>query len=81
MNKSDDRYFVRRLFAGAVDCSLDKQGRIMIPANLRQYAALNKEAMIVGVSNRIEIWSPERWQQYLDGGKSLEDIAEQIQEL
>lgn len=81
MNKSDDRYFVRRLFAGAVDCPLDKQGRIQLPASLRQYAGLAKDAVIVGVSNRIEIWSPERWNEYLQGGKSLEQIAEQIQDL
>ncbi len=81
MNKGDDRYFIRRLFAGAVDCQLDKQGRIMLPLPLRKYAGLNREALIVGVSNRIEIWSPERWNQYLEKGKSLEDIAEQIQDL
>ncbi len=81
LNRGDDRYFVRRMFAGAVDCSLDKQGRIMLPSNLRTYAALSKEAVVVGVSNRIEIWSPERWEQYLSSGKSLEDIAEQLQDL
>ncbi len=81
LNHGDDRYFVRRMFAGAVDCSLDKQGRIMLPANLRTYAGLAKEAVVVGVSNRIEIWSPERWEGYLSSGKSLEDIAEQLQDL
>lgn len=81
MNKGDDRYFIRRLFAGAVDCQLDKQGRIMLPTALRRYAGLNREAMVVGVSSRIEIWSPERWNLYLEKGKSLEDIAEQIQDL
>jgi MraZ protein len=81
MNKSDDRYFVRRLFAGAVDCPLDKQGRIQLPSSLRQYAGLEREAVIVGVSNRIEIWSPEQWRKYLEAGKSLEEIVEQIQDL
>lgn len=81
MNKGDDRYFVRRLFAGAIDCPLDKQGRIMLPTGLRQHAGLNREAVIVGVSNRIEIWSPERWKHYVENGKSLEEIAEQIQDL
>lgn len=81
LNRSDDRYFVRRLLAGAVDCPLDKQGRIGLPPALRQYAGLNREAVLVGVSNRIEIWSPERWNEYLEKGKSLEEIAEQIQEL
>ncbi len=81
LNRGDDRYFVRRLLAGAVDCSLDKQGRIVLPNNLRQYAGLSKLAIIVGVSNRLEIWSPERWNDYLSSGKSLEDIAEQLQDL
>lgn len=81
LNRGDDRYFVRRMFSGAVDCALDKQGRIVLPSNLRNYAGLNKEAMIVGVSNRIEIWSPQRWNEYLESGKSLEDIAEQLQDL
>jgi MraZ protein len=81
VNKGDDRYFVRRLLAGAVDCPLDKQGRIMLVPALRQYAGLDRNAVVVGVSNRIEIWSPERWREYLEKGKSLEEIAEQIQDL
>jgi MraZ protein len=81
LNKGDDRYFVRRMLAGAVECPLDKQGRIGLPPNLRQYAGLEREAVVVGVSNRIEIWSPARWQEYLASGKTLEDIAEQIQDI
>ncbi|MBN1596501.1 division/cell wall cluster transcriptional repressor MraZ [candidate division FCPU426 bacterium] len=81
LTRSDDRYFIRRLLAGATECVLDKQGRIMLPLALRNYAGLEREAVIVGVSTRIEIWSPKRWQEYLASGKSLEDIAEQIQEL
>ncbi len=81
LNRGDDRYFVRRLLAGAVDCPLDKQGRIMLPTALRDYAGLERMALLVGVSNRIEIWSPQRWQAYLDKGRSLEEIAEEIQDL
>jgi MraZ protein len=81
LNRGDDRYFVRRLLAGAVDCPLDKQGRIMLPTTLREYAGLGRTALLVGVSSRIEIWSPQRWQAYLERGKSLEEIAEQIQDL
>ena len=80
MNKGDERYFVRRLFAGAVDCPLDKQGRIILPLSHRKHADLQKEALVIGVSTRIEIWDPVRWQQYLNQGKSLEAIAEQIQD-
>lgn len=81
LNRGDDRYFVRRLLAGAVECPLDKQGRIVLPAALRQYAGLTRDVVIVGVSNRFEIWSPEKWQEYLRKGKSLEEIAENLQEL
>lgn len=80
LNRSDDRYFVRRLLAGAVECALDKQGRIGLPGGLRTYAGLEREAVVVGVSNRIEIWSPARWREYLEHGKSLEAIAEQIED-
>jgi MraZ protein len=80
MNKGDDRYFTRRLLSGAIDCPFDKQGRIVLPNSLRQFAGLQKDALLVGVSNRIEIWSPDRWKNYLDNGKTLEQIAEQIQE-
>lgn len=81
LNRGDDRYFVRRLLAGAVECPLDKQGRIVLPAALRQYAGLAREVVIVGVSNRFEIWAPDKWQDYLRQGKSLEEIAENLQEL
>jgi len=53
--------FRRKLFASAGSCEADSQGRILIPANLREYAGLDKEAVLVGVDNRIEIWSQEAW--------------------
>lgn len=81
INRGDDRYFVRRLLAGAIDCPFDKQGRIGLPLPLRQFAGIGRDAVVVGVSNRIEIWSPERWRDYLEKGKSLEEIAEQIQDI
>lgn len=81
INHGDDRYFVRRLLAGAIDCPFDKQGRICLPSPLRQFAGIGRDAVVVGVSSRIEIWCPERWREYLEKGKSLEDIAEQIQDL
>ena len=56
------REFMRFFFAGASECELDKQGRIMLPAKLRKYADLDKEATVVGVSGRVEIWDKERWE-------------------
>ncbi|KJS14709.1 MAG: cell division protein MraZ [Peptococcaceae bacterium BRH_c4b] len=75
----DARAFSRFLFAGATDCEVDKQGRILVPANLREYAGLDKETMIIGVSSRVEIWSAARWQEYNESAAgSLEEIAEKI---
>lgn len=73
------RAFSRFLFAGATDCELDKQGRILIPAHLRDYAGLEKEAMVIGVSSRVEVWAKEAWQTYNEESlNSLEDIAEKV---
>ncbi len=51
--------FRRMMFSNAADCDTDKQGRILIPADLREYANLDKEVKLVGVDNRIEIWNKE----------------------
>lgn len=75
----DARAFSRFLFAGATECEVDKQGRILVPANLREYAGLDKETMIIGVSSRVEVWSASRWQEYNEtAAGSLEEIAEKI---
>lgn len=53
---------LQRFFSGeAADCSVDSQGRVPIPANLRDYAGIDKEVMIIGAGNRIEIWSKSSW--------------------
>ena len=53
---------MRALFANAAKCEPDAQGRILIPAKLRAYVALEKDVVVIGVSNRAEIWNAERWQ-------------------
>lgn len=58
------RSFVRFFFSGATECELDKQGRILLPANLRNYAQLEKDLVLVGVSSRVEIWSQTLWAEY-----------------
>ena len=55
---------MRMLFAGATDCELDKQGRALLSANLRQYAGIDKDAVLIGMGNRIEIWDAETWRQH-----------------
>jgi len=58
------RAFTRLFFSGATECEVDPQGRILLPANLRQYAGIEKEVVIVGVSTRVEIWSKTGWEEY-----------------
>ncbi|WP_427338488.1 division/cell wall cluster transcriptional repressor MraZ [Caloranaerobacter sp. DY30410] len=82
LTRKDARAFVRFFFAGATECELDKQGRILIPSNLRQHCKLVKDAIIIGVSNRVEIWSKEEWILYNeDEDLSYENIAEKMAEL
>jgi MraZ protein len=77
--------FVRFFVGGAVETIPDKQGRILIPPSLRNYAALEKEVVIQGMPNRFEIWSLARWQQEIGRFEKevLEDpeLAREISEL
>jgi len=61
MTDPDARAFRRMVFAEAVDLTLDGQGRILVPPELRSYAGLERETYVIGVHTSIEIWSPERW--------------------
>lgn len=61
MPMSKARNIQRFLFAGATEVEPDKQGRVLIAANLREYAGLEKETMVVGASNRAEIWDKAKW--------------------
>ena len=62
-----NRNYSRVFFAGAIDQKLDKQGRVQIPADLREYAGLDKEVTVVGVAERIEIWNTSTWQELTAG--------------
>jgi len=79
LTKKDARAFTRFFFSGAVECELDKQGRINIPSPLLKYAKLEKECIVIGVSNRIELWSKEVWEKYVEEQEdSFEEIAEKM---
>ncbi|MBP3041441.1 division/cell wall cluster transcriptional repressor MraZ [Bacillaceae bacterium Marseille-Q3522] len=79
LTKKDARTFTRFFFSGASECELDKQGRINISSPLLQYAKLEKECVILGVSNRIEIWSKSIWETYFaQSENSFAEIAENM---
>ncbi len=71
------RNFVRFFLSGATECEIDKQGRFLIPNNLRTAANLEKEAVIIGVGTRLEIWDKQTWQN-CDENISAEEIAENM---
>ena len=61
MSNAKARQFIRFLVSGATTCELDKQGRILIPSTLREFAQIDKEVVLTGAINRVEIWSKEKW--------------------
>jgi len=82
LTNKNARAFVRLFFAGASECTLDKQGRINIPQPLRTHALLEKDVIVIGVGTRIELWSTDQWEQYNNPDNiSYDDIAEQMAEL
>lgn len=82
LTQRDARAFVRFFFSGATDLEFDKQGRIVLPAPLRDYAELTKEVVVIGVSTRVELWDKEVWERYVSGAESsLETISEKIADL
>jgi MraZ protein len=73
------RDYGRVLFASASHEIPDGQGRITVPAPLRQYAGLSKECVVIGANSRIEVWDADAWQAYLDGTEqAFADIAEEV---
>ncbi|MFH1856240.1 MAG: division/cell wall cluster transcriptional repressor MraZ [Candidatus Omnitrophota bacterium] len=77
--KSESRKFNRLYFSGACEMQIDKQGRILVPAYLKTYAEIKKDVVLVGVSNRIEIWAKDKWEEfYLNTKDSFEEIAERL---
>lgn len=73
------RALKRAFMANSTECEIDKQGRILIPSDLRENAALTKEAVFVGVGHKIELWDKDRFDQNNDFG-SIEDMAEDLTE-
>ena len=79
LSNRNSREFTRFFLSGATECEIDKQGRFLIPTNLRDSAGLTKEVVIIGVGTRIEFWDKEKWNNYnSDENISVEDIAENM---
>lgn len=77
--KQESRSFNRMFFSGAVDITPDRQGRFIMPQYLKDYANIKREAVIIGVSNRIEIWDKKSWSDfYANSSTSFEQIAEKM---
>ncbi|MEX1014699.1 MAG: division/cell wall cluster transcriptional repressor MraZ [Candidatus Paceibacterota bacterium] len=80
--QSNSRAFARLMLAGAVDVKLDVQGRVLVPEYLRDYGSLDKQVIVAGLYNRIEIWNSEKWEKYKKKTEgSSEEIAEKLSEL
>ena len=81
MTRRDVRAFTRYFFSGAAEVEIDRQGRVLLPQSLREYAAIEKEVMVIGVSNRVEVWGAEAWKEYtsaenLDFEAAAEELAD-----
>ena len=82
IGKQDTRSFARLFLSGAVEVEFDSLGRILIPDNLKEFASLNKEVVVSGLFNRLEIWDEERWNGYKNNlEKNSDKIAEKLGEL
>lgn len=78
-NTKDARNFMRFFLSGATECEFDKQGRININAPLMKYADLQKDCVIIGVNDHLEIWSEDRWTNFIDNNEdSFSDLADHL---
>jgi len=82
MVKKETRAFMRFFYSSAIECILDKQGRILIPQTLREYADLDKEVVLVGQLRKIEIWSKKRWsEEIIKAHENFDQISDVLSEL
>lgn len=80
--RADVRSFARFFFAGAAELDIDKQGRVLLPNSLREYAGIDKDLIIIGVGSRVEIWAHQKWTNYTEtAAASYESLAESLVDL
>ena len=80
ITNKEARQFVRFFLAGAAEVEVDKQGMVLLPASLREFAKLEKDVVLIGVASRIEIWSKDMWND-ASVCDNMDDIAEQMADL
>ena len=79
LTNKNARDFVRFFLSGAIECEIDKQGRFLVASNLREYASMEKEVVIIGVGTRIEFWSKDKWKKYNSSDNiSADELAENM---
>ena len=82
LTNKDARQYTRFFLAGAAACEVDKQGRILLPQVLRDFAQLEKEVVLIGVASRVEIWSKINWEQSMSTyNDDMNEIAEKMESL
>ncbi len=82
LTNRDARQFTRFFLAGAASCVVDKQGRILLPQVLRDFAELEKDVVLVGVASRVEIWSRKRWDECMEAyDGNMDEVADKMASL
>jgi len=77
--RAEGRKFNRLFFSGATEVRLDQLGRILIPRHLKEFAQVKQEVVVVGVSNRMEIWAKEKWREFYETSRQgYEEVAERV---
>lgn len=80
--RKEARAIQRLFYAGAMEAQMDRQYRVLIQPNLREYAGIDKEVVLIGIAKRIEIWDIQRWNEYInDEDMDYDDLTEQIADL
>lgn len=78
----EERFFLRQFISGFTECTFDKQGRLLVPPNLRAFSNLKEDVAIIGVIDKIEIWNKESWEAYSNSEEfDFDSIAEKMSEL
>ena len=77
--KAEGRKFNRLFFSGATEVKLDRLGRVLVPKHLKEFAQIKQDVVVVGVSNRREIWAKDKWREFYETSRqSFEEVAERV---